>query len=101
MPQTWQSKLTAATTEAEVIAVVKDYVATLSPGDIARLPEPCRPRKFSIASDVTDFSLALVRHDCMTDGATTRLVLRLSDFFAKASLRLVHVRGTSLVQDDD
>ena len=91
MPRNWQDRLNTATTEGEVVAVVRDYVSGLSPGDIERLPEPCKPGKFVDADDVTSFALALVRHDCVTDGATARLVLRLSDFLGKATRRLAEI----------
>ena len=98
MPRNWQERLNTATTEGEVVAVVRDYVGGLSPGDIERLPEPCRPRKFDDADDVASFALALVRHDCMTDGAATRLVLRLSDFLGKATVRLAQISPRQLHQ---
>jgi len=41
----WQVRLDAARTEAEVVDVVRDFMATISPYDIARLPERSRPRK--------------------------------------------------------
>jgi len=37
---------------------------------------------------VTDYALTLVRHDCIVDGATARLVAKLCDFFSAATLRL-------------
>jgi hypothetical protein len=85
---TWQRRLEAASSEQEVVAVAREYIATLSAGDIARLPEPCRPGSFECGQDVSDYGFALVRHHCITDGASARLVTRLSDFISHAEARL-------------
>ena len=101
VPVTWQDRLNSATTEREVVAVARDYVAGLTPGDVERLPEPCRPGKFFDAQDITSYAFALVRHDCSVDGATFRLVQKLSDFFSKASMQLAKIMASSNVQDDE
>jgi hypothetical protein len=85
---TWRERLDAATSEQEVVAVVRDYMATLSAGDLERLPEPCRPGSFQCGQDVSDYGFALVRHHCITDGASARLVTKLSDFISRAEARL-------------
>jgi len=101
VPMTWQDRLTAATSESDVVGVVRDYAATLSPGDISRLPEPCRPGKFFDANDVTSYAFALVRHDCTDGVATARLVRKLSAFFSNASIRLAQIMAGTNVQEDD
>lgn len=101
VPLTWQDRLTAATSESDVVGVVRDYVATLSPGDVSRLPEHCRPGKFFDANDVTSFAFTLVRHDCRVEEASARLVMKLSDFFSKASIRLAQIMASMNAQDDD
>ena len=84
----WVQRLIAATSEGEIVEIAREFIATFSAGDIDRLPSACRPPRFYSAADVTAFALTLVRHDCIVDGATARLVGRLSDFFAAASVRL-------------
>ena len=88
MPKNWSERLDAAASEGEIVEVAREYIATLSAGDIERLPKPCRPPGFLTAADVTGFSDTLVRHDCIVDGATARLVGRMCEFFSAASLRL-------------
>jgi hypothetical protein len=85
---TWQARLDAAASEQQVVAVAREYMATLSAGDLSRLPEPCRPGSFQCGQDVSDYGFALVRHHCITDGASARLVTRLSDFVSRAEARL-------------
>jgi hypothetical protein len=87
----WHQRLKAATSEQEVVGIVREYIATLTEGDIERLPAPCRPGKFDSPKDVRDFSFALVRHDCISDGATARLITRMSEFFSRAEAQLVAI----------
>jgi hypothetical protein len=86
--KTWLERLEAANSEGEIVEIAREYIATLSAGDIERLPKPCRPPRFLSAADVAGFSDTLVRHDCIVDGATARLVGRMCEFFSAASLRI-------------
>jgi len=88
----WQRRLDAASSEADVVATARDFVAMLSPSDLDRLPEPCRPGPLERGSDVADFASILVRHHCSGDGATHRLVDRLIAFFSAAARRLAELQ---------
>jgi hypothetical protein len=91
----WLERLETATSEGEIVEIAREYIGTLSAGDIERLPKPCRPPRFFTGADVTGFSDTLVRHDCIVDGATARLVGRMCDFFSAAALRLAALGGGS------
>ena len=78
----------AANSENEVVAIVREYVATLSEGDVARLPDPCKPPVIDSAATISEFAFALVRHHCIVDGATARLVTKLSALLTYAERRL-------------
>lgn len=84
----WQGRLEAASSEAEVVEVVRDYIAKLTPTDIERLPPPCRPGEMKNGRDVTAFAFIIVRHHCADDIATARLVNRIASFFSDATVRL-------------
>ena len=101
MPTGWQERLRNAASETEVVGVVRDYAATLSPVDLERLPEPCRPRTFLRANDVTNFAFTLVRHDCAVEGAAARIVGKLANFFADASVRLSQIMARGNAHPDD
>src|SRR4051812_19190081 len=64
MPVTWQDELHAASTEAEVLHVARNFMAQFSPSEIAQLPEPCRPRRLVDGNDLTTYAFDLVRHRC-------------------------------------
>lgn len=60
----WQPHLAAASTEPEVVAVVRDYLATWSPDEIARLPQECRPGRIKDGEDVARFAFELATCHC-------------------------------------
>ena len=87
----WQFQLDQAATEADVVAVVREFMATVSPWEVARLPESLRPRKIVDASDITLYAFDLVRGDVMDNEGTQRVLHRLAHLFSRASLRLSQV----------
>lgn len=95
MPLGWNDLLIAARTENDVVTIVRDFIATLEPQEVASLPVPCRPGKFFEADDVTAFAFALVQHDCSNDPEAAALVSRLSSIFSNASNRLAQILAHS------
>src|SRR5688572_8741772 len=81
----WQGRLDTASTEAEVVDITRDFLATVSPYDIARLPEQCRPRKMVDANDITNYAFLIVRHHCDDIHGTARVAHKLAAFFTSAS----------------
>ena len=87
----WQDQLDRAKSEADVVAIVREFMATVSPWEAARLPEPLRPRKITDASDVTQYAFDLVRGDILDNEGTQRVLHRLAHLFSRASLRLSQI----------
>ena len=98
---TWQEQLDGAHTESQVVMVVKDFVASLEPWQVATLPAHCRPGKFFDANDVTEYAFTLIRSESDDDTESARLVDRLSAFFAAASIRLAQILSSQPVQAAD
>jgi hypothetical protein len=85
---TWRDLLDLATDEAGVIALSRDFLASLDPAEVMRLPEACMPRKLFNAADIGQYALDLVReHSDGFEGAAP-LVHRMAAFFAQANFRL-------------
>ena len=87
----WQRRIDETSSEADVVAIARDFVGRLSPSDVERLPEICRPVPIGRGSDVTEYASILVRHHCSGDGATHRLVARLTEFFSAAARRVAEL----------
>lgn len=95
MSSTWQNRLDAATSEAEVVGVARDFLATFSPYELARLPEGCRPRKLVDGNDVAAYALILVKSNCDDGIGTARCLQMLSTFFSRASERISAVMASA------
>ena len=93
LPDVWAYALEAASTEREVIAALKDFLATWSPAMLARLPESCRPGKIVCAEDVSDMAFRLSQTALGFEGEIPdRMLLgRMANFFGYASARLAKV----------
>ncbi len=89
-PLTWQERLDEALTEDEVLAVARDYLATLSPQEYARLPHAIRPGKLVDANDVTTYAFELVRAQC-DDADAAGTLQRLAHIMSRASIRLSEI----------
>ena len=87
----WQELLDEARNEADVIAVVREFMATISPYESARLPDALRPRKITDANDVTTYAFDLVRGDVEDNDGAARALHRLAHFYSRASIRLSEV----------
>src|SRR4051794_19394623 len=91
MPATWQEKLQSAESEAEVMHLARNFLASFTPFEIAQLPEPCRPRKLLDANDLTEYAFDLVRHRCDDGVGAEYAAHRLSAFFSGAASRLAQI----------
>jgi hypothetical protein len=92
-PFTWQERLDAAVEEADVVDVVRDYLARLTHEEHMYLPANLRPQKIVDANDVTTYAFELVRHECHDEGAQ-RLVQRMAHVMSRASIRLSQIMVT-------
>lgn len=93
-PVSWHVLLDSALTEADVVRITREFLATLSPYDIARLPPHCRPGKMVDSSDISGYAFVIVRHRCVPGAGTARVAHKLASFFTSASTRLARICST-------
>lgn len=92
----WFQQLDKAEDTATIVAITRDYFATWTPDEIARLPRTCRPSRFREPSDIEDL------HSCAVDayrttrasGAELKTLQLLTSFLVRASVRIAQVRGS-------
>lgn len=96
----WHSLLGAAESEHEVVDIARNFLATLSPYDIARLPADYRPGKMVDASDITTYAFLVMRHNCDEGHGIPRVAHKLAAFFSSASIRLSQILAASGGEDD-
>jgi hypothetical protein len=87
-PLSWQDRLDVAMSEGEVLAIAREFLATVTPDEIARLPDGLRPEKIGDANDVTGYAFELVRSDF---DDRQHVLHRLAHFFSRASIRLSQI----------
>jgi hypothetical protein len=93
LPQSWASLLARADSETDVVGVVRDFVAQLTPDELVRLPEDFRPGRFGDAQDVADFALSVKLHNlgpCDAD-REPGLQARITTFFSSAAERVAQL----------
>jgi hypothetical protein len=86
----WHERVEAALSEGEVIANVQDFLKSLAPSDIARLPEDSRPRSIHDTSDIDYWSLRLAQSVKALWGTQfdQEVLIEVERLFLRASHRL-------------
>lgn len=86
----WHSLVDSVDSVDEVVKLTREFVATLTPDQLARLPERCRPIRVKAEDDLEYWTMKLsaVR---TTDGGDGRLVHDLFMHFLHASLRVTQI----------
>lgn len=95
----WQLRLRDSATDAEVLDLAREYLASFDQYDIAMLPPRCRPRTLVCAHDISSYAFDLVGHYCDKSDATARLVQQLAGFFTEASIRLSEILTEANVRE--
>ena len=87
---TWYRLLDNARNSLEVVAVAREYLATWTPVEIARLPIDVRPKKLRDERDIEDLHSALVEEyrDTAAQGLSLDALQRLTTFMVRAAIRI-------------
>jgi hypothetical protein len=86
-----------AKTPAEVAAVVRDYLATWSPEELARLPEAVRPGRIRDEEDVDTLHGNLVEEYRTTraSGAELAALQLITSVLVRATIRIAQLRDST------
>ena len=85
----WHGQLEEAKTPEAVLGVARDYLAQISPEEVAELPIECRPVRIVDADDLAIYAVTLARRAARDDSPD--LVNKLSTFIADATVRMSQV----------
>jgi hypothetical protein len=93
----WFALLDSAKTPLEVVAVARDYVATLTPEELARIPESCRPGRLRDQADIESLHACLVEEyrNSRATGAALKSLQELTSFAVRASIRFAELSDES------
>jgi hypothetical protein len=90
----WFRQIDDARSTSEVVAVARDYFATWSVTDLARLPAPCRPGRMKGERDLEELHLCVVEEFRRSEatGDSLAALQRLTSFVVRASVRCAQLR---------
>jgi hypothetical protein len=87
----WEQSLDRARAECDIIALVREFVASLDYREISAMPLDLRPGKFFAAGDIAGYALKLARHAADDPVPMLAAAHRFVAFFLHAHLRLSQV----------
>ena len=89
----WHRDIEKAATARQVVALTRDYLATLTPRDLARVPERCRPSRIFDEEDIVFWSARLTEEYWQLRGtaADGAVVQELWSFFLRASVHIARL----------
>jgi len=92
---TWYRLLDNARNSLEVVAIARDYLATWTPEEIARLPAVARPGKLRDERDMEDLHSILVEQyrSTVATGPALDALQRLTTFMVRAMIRISELSG--------
>lgn len=91
--QSWLRELDRASTEAEVVATTRDYVALWSPTELSHFPEDCRRIRIDTQADIARWRDKLAEGYARTrTGDGSARLQDLVTLVARASERLGEIR---------
>jgi len=92
--QSWYRDIEAASTEAQVLAITRDYVSLWSPKELREFPEDCRSIKIESQADIPRWRQKLSENYPRTrDPDGSMRVDDLVSLVSRASERLGEIRG--------
>lgn len=99
----WFQQMDAAKSPIEVVAIARDYLASWTPDELSRLPEPCRPSRVKDEQDIDHLHVRLVEEygrNRLTGDALSALQ-RLTGFIVRASVRIAQLQTEEHPPQDD
>ena len=93
----WHEAIDTGKSPHDVIATMQDYVASLTPRDLAPIPADCRPGRIRDESDIDYWNLRLA-DACKELWGTDRdgrLITEMSQMFLRASVRVSRLNEDS------
>jgi hypothetical protein len=90
VPEIWLYAVDAAESERDIVTTARDFLATWSPVEIARLPEACRPGRITSGEDISEAAYRLSQASLEFDGSVDDRILleRMMGFFLHANARI-------------
>lgn len=94
---TWFAQIDRARSVPETVSVARDYLASLTPEELAMLPPECRPGRIRDAKDIEDLhgTLVDVYRASRATGEELEVLQRLTSVYVRLAIRLAELNGGS------
>ena len=90
----WITSARFASSEAELLRLANEFIATWSREQLAALPGDCRMHRIESLEGIGDLAFALVRHECSLEPLDHPAILQaMARFFASTSTRGAELRA--------
>lgn len=96
----WQERLEQCQSEGEVVQAVREYVALLTPEEIASLPKDFIPGRITDGDDISAFAVQLLIRETRSEGQNP-LLHKLAHIFGLASVQLSKVVPATAANQDN
>lgn len=99
----WLQQIDAAKSPLEVVAITRDYLASWTPDELARLPSPCRPGRIKHEQDIDQLHVCLVEEYGRNrlSGDALSALQRMTSLIVRASVRIAQLRGEDAAGQDE
>jgi hypothetical protein len=96
----WHLRMDEAGRTDEVLAILRDYVDSLTPAELAALPAKCRPGRLKGDDDIAHWTFILAQHQCREDTAFEKRVHQeVLNHFLHAQMRVAEIlKGEAIRQ---
>jgi hypothetical protein len=96
---TWHRQFDDAKSVAEVVSIARDFLATLTPTELGRLPPDCRPGKIRDESDIAELHARLAEEYRTTRASGDELTTLqlITSLMVRASVRIAELGGDTSV----
>ena len=94
----WKEEVARASTPRQLLKVAREHLATLTPQDLASVPEPCRPTRIKGLDDLHHWHERLAEEFCSGAARTPQSAAHreLIAFFAAARDRATALAGATM-----
>jgi hypothetical protein len=99
----WFHQLEAAKSLTDVVSITRDFMATLTPEDLARIPPSCRPGRIHGDADIEELHANAVQEyrDTRASGDELTLLQQMTTFLMRACVRMAQIRGDEAQDPED
>lgn len=97
-PERWIPLLESCDSETELVRVLREFLATIPPKDLASIPAGAGVASFETAIDIAGIAVSLAREELLFggDGEAKALLHSVTTVFSAAAMRLAEIQSQRL-----